>query len=372
MIAGRLVENALSLTHEKELTYLISGALPSEDVEIEERSRKAGTVFASVLYLKKKSADRIDPVCPYYDICGGCDFLIVNEERSAFYKTEIVKDNLRHIADVEKFNMLSPIYGSFNGYRHRCRFHVDVRKKEIGFLRKNSSSLVPISSCIALSPKLNEELAKKDNILKAAHQIMLEKGVNPKTHLVEVPAISNSDQVSFSDSEIDVLGYKVSANVFFQSNPALLPSMLSFVKENTAGNSVMDLYSGVGTFSRLFEGEDKKVFAVEREKRCLALSKKNAPSAMSITSDASLYLKKNQGHFDTVIVDPPRTGLDRTVIEALKAMRSNRIIYVSCSSVTASRDLKILLDVYSLSSCRLFDFYPGTSHTETVYVLDLK
>ena len=132
----------------------------------------------------------------------------------------------------------------------------------------------------------------------------------------------------------------------------------------------MDLYSGVGTFSRLFEGSGKTLYAVEREKRCLELSRKNAPSAKSFTDDVAVFSKKVRYSMDTVIVDPPRVGLASSVVDMMMKWNPERIIYVSCDSTTFCRDYKLMKDRYRISKARVFDFYPGSSHEESAFVLD--
>ena len=83
-----------------------------------------------------------------------------------------------------------------------------------------------------------------------------------------------------------------------------------------------------------------------------------------------MFAKKISINVDTVIVDPPRVGLAKGVPSIISSLGASRIIYVSCDSITASRDLAIFAKAYSVVSARLFDFYPGSSHEETVFILD--
>ena len=104
------------------------------------------------------------------------------------------------------------------------------------------------------------------------------------------------------------------------------------------------------------------------ERKCLELSKKNAPSAISFTDDCARWGKNKGKHVDTVIVDPPRTGLDRDVISLLEEWKPERIIYISCNPVTASRDLALFSSYYPIKA-KVFDCYPGSSHVETVVLM---
>ena len=362
------------LGYDEGKTVIVEGALTGEEVEYEKISEKKGMIEGRVREILTSSPLRVSPICPYYGVCGGCDFQIVGERDSAYIKEEIVKDTMKRVGKLDTLPPFDPpSYSSFNNYRIRCRVHVDIKTKRQGFLKANSNQLVDISHCPALEEKLDRLLSERGgDIFRRARELMFENRVNRDTGFVEVPLFSGDNAVSMSDKSVDItvggIKYLASASVFFQSNPKLLESMLGFVKENVEGESIMDLYSGVGTFSALFNGEDKTVFAVERERKCLELSKKNAPSAISFTDDCARWGKNKGKHVDTVIVDPPRTGLDRDVISLLEEWKPERIIYISCNPVTASRDLALFSSYYPIKA-KVFDCYPGSSHIETVVLM---
>ena len=239
-----------------------------------------------------------------------------------------------------------------------------------GFMARNSNDIVRVEHCPLLSHRLCALLQDGRDILSAARSAVFEN--RTAGGMAEVSAFEGDDDVSLGDRSVSIsigdISYLVSANVFFQSNPRLLPELLSFVHDNSIGNIIMDLYSGVGTFSAIFENSHAKVYAVEREKRCLALARKNAPSALSFTADVALWGKKNGVRPDTIIVDPPRTGIARDALSLIASFGAERIIYVSCNSATAARDIGMLPE-YSVDKARVFDFYPGSGHEESAFVL---
>lgn len=368
----KLIFGGKGIGHDNGKTVIVSGVLPDEIVEYKIERERKGVIEAHVTSILSPSLSRITPPCPYYGVCGGCDFLFVTPRDSASFKEKIVRDAISHIAPNTTF--LPSIYGEREGYRRRVRIHVDLKSKEQGFLSRSSSSLVPISSCPLLYPTLNDLLAERNGALfNKARSLMFENRVNRNTGYVEVPLFAGDEKVSMGDESVLInvsgINYTVSASVFFQSNPALLSSLFSFVKENSIGDTIMDLYSGVGTFSALFENSGKKVYAVEREKKCLSLSRKNAPSAISFSEDVERWVNANRGHVDTVIVDPPRTGLDKRVIEEINKWKAERVIYVSCNPVTLIRDIP-LFSIYKPTLFSVFDFYPGSSHIETAVVME--
>ena len=369
----KLVNNALGLAHMDSRVVLISGVLPGEAVEVKNIREEKGTLLADADKIIEKSPLRIDPICPYYGVCGGCDFQIVSEENSAKLKESIVKDNLSRITKLQELPPFdSPVYGSISNYRVRARFHVDLKTKKQGFLASRSNSIVEVTECPILKKELSELLdSNNPSLFKAARSAMFENRMS-KTGFAEVPAFAGDEEISLSDKSVPItigdIRYFVSSKVFFQSNPSLLNELLSYVKDNTIGDEIMDLYSGVGTFSAAFENSGKRVWAVERDRNCLLLSKRNAPSASSFTSDVALWGKRMGRHVSTVIVDPPRTGLGDGVARMISSWNAERIIYVSCNSVTLARDLS-LFEGYEIDETKVFDFYPGTSHIETVVLM---
>ena len=346
----KLVTGCKGLSRTKEgRVVLLDGVLPGEVVDLS----PSGAV--SVL---SPSPDRLAPLCPYYGRCGGCGFQIVTAEKSALLKEEIVKENLSRLGGVREIPpFLPPAWGSFEGYRHRVRFH--GRDGKAGFLEKGSNAFVEVESCPMLSKGLNALLSEK----KRLRSKLLEKP--------EAQAFEGDEEISLGEKPVKItaggISYQVSAEVFFQSNPSLLPQLLCFVKENARGPVIMDLYSGVGTFSALFP--DMEVYAVERDRACLRLSRLNAPHARSYTADVAEWKKRKGIIPDTVIVDPPRAGLSLKALTLIAGWESPRIIYVSCDSASASRDIGRLKS-YRITKARVFDFYPGSSHEESAFVLD--
>lgn len=347
----------------------LPGALPGERVEVSSFSEKKNSLEARAFEVISASEKRVSPSCPYQGVCGGCDFDFVSAEDSAFFKEQIVKDNLKRNAGIDDLPFLPTVSGSCENYRSRIRIHVSLKENKAGFLKAGGNELVEIKHCLRLENRLNEVLESGD-LLKAARSRAIEKGINRKTGYVELNLFNGDDKVLIERDEgvrsIDGISYHLSGNVFFQSNPSLLPSLFVFVRENAVGENLMDLYSGVGTFSALFP--DKRVIAVERQKECLRLASLNAPHAQAFSDDVAIWGKKRKERVDTVIVDPPRTGLDRGVPEMISRWNAERIIYVSCNSQTLSRDLPHF-EGYRAIKAQVFDFYPGSGHEESAVVM---
>ncbi len=361
---------------ESNKSLFVEGALPGEVVEFVINEEKKGYAKAQVTALLQASDDRVTPPCRYWGVCGGCDLQHLASEKQPLAKQKMVLENLERIGSIpaSSFVLEETAFAKSWAYRSRVRFHVDMATREIGFLAKRSNDLVPITTCPILVDALNIELAQKDRILSAARAVMFSSKKRTKRY-VEVNAFAGDKKVSFGDevvtATVDGHRFSVTANVFFQSNLILLPSLVRYVSEHVQGCLVMDLYSGVGTFSSFLATENRLLIAVERQMECLALAKRNVPGLEVYSDRVELWAKKQRRQVDTVVVDPPRTGLEDGLPALIASWKAKRVIYVSCDSVTLGRDLqRFTVQGYTVSTVKVFDLYPQTFHQEVVVILD--
>lgn len=373
----KLVQGGRGFAHlDSNKSLFVEGALAGELVEVEIDSEKKNYANAHVVEILEPSPLRVVPPCPYWGVCGGCDLQHLNPSEQALLKHQLVLENLQRVGglDPASFSLEDVASGPAWNYRSRVRFHVDLPKKEIGFLAKKTNTLIPIDYCPVLVDELNEVLHEKQGILDTARQVMF-SNASSKNRYIEVPAFAGDSEVSFGDkvvqATVDGHRFFVTANVFFQGNRFLLPTMADFVRDHVLGSVVMDLYSGVGTFSSFLVQEGRKIIAVEKQKQCLALAKRNVNSVQFYTDAVESWGKNQKLQVDTVVVDPPRTGLEDSVPALLASWKPTRVIYISCDSVTLSRDLqRFAQQGYTVRTGKVFDLYPQTSHQEVVIVLD--
>lgn len=365
---------ALALTGEGK-QVLVSGALPGEVVEVAVEREHASYILATVTRVVEANPRRIAAPCPYWGICGGCDFQWAEDAYQGQLKEAIVADALERTGGVkaDSYALEEQVTGSGWEYRSRARFFVDLHTKQVGFLGRLSNTLVPISHCPVLVSPLNALLADPKRLLEAARREMFANRITG-SGLVEVAAFADGERAVLLGEEITVeVGPKrfvLSPTVFFQSNLSLLPALGSYVSSLVEGETVMDLYSGVGTFASFVDEPARTVIAVERQKQCLAFARRNAPNARFFTEAAETWAKRQTMAVDTVIVDPPRVGLDASLVPLIASWKPRRIIYVSCDEASLARDVKrFCQEGYTVRSLRLFDLYPQTFHTESVVLL---
>ena len=176
----KMISLCKGLGYDEGKAVIVEGGLTGEEVEYEkitekkemiegrvrEITEKKGMIEGRVREILTPSPLRVLPLCPYYGICGGCDFQIVGEKDSAYIKEEIVKDTMKRVGKLETLPPFdTPSYSSFSNYRIRCRVHVDLKTKRQGFLAANSNKLIDIDHCPALEEKLNDLVSEKGGIL---------------------------------------------------------------------------------------------------------------------------------------------------------------------------------------------------------------
>jgi 23S rRNA (uracil1939-C5)-methyltransferase len=354
---------------------LVRDALPGEVVQVEVEREHRSYTLATTTEVLEPHPRRIAPPCPYWGICGGCDFQYADQAFQAELKETIVIDALSRTGKVapDSYRLEEQVTGSGWAYRSRARFFVDLGAKQAGFMARGSNTLVDIDHCPVVTDSLNALLADPKPLFEAARAQMFANKIS-KSGLVEVPAFGWEDRTALLDKEITIevgsRSFALSSTVFFQSNVTLLGAMGEYVSSLVKGERVMDLYSGVGTFAAFLDQGERKVIAVERQRRCLDFARRNAPHALFYTESAESWAQRQRGGVDTVIVDPPRVGLDATLPSLIASWKPKRIIYVSCNEASLARDVQRFADQgYSVQSLRLFDLYPQTFHTESVVLL---
>ena len=164
---------------------------------------------------------------------------------------------------------------------------------------------------------------------------------------------------------------------FFQVNTGQAEQLFRYAAEQVRGTDVLELYSGVGSLTCFLASRacGARVTAVEEWRSAVAMAERNMKNngleARLLCARAEEAVGDLRGSYGTVVVDPPRDGCDRAVLEAIHAFRAPRVVYVSCNPATLARDARILAGHgYRLTSIRSFDMFPQTVHVETVAVLE--
>jgi 23S rRNA (uracil1939-C5)-methyltransferase len=358
--------------------------MPGEKARIEVESG----VNARLLEVLERSPERVEPPCPVFARCGGCNYQHAPYEFQLARKVEILREQLRRVGKIEYAGEIEAISGPAYGYRNRVQVHIDNRK--LGYLAARSHALVALTGdCPVASPKLNEALAAMRKRLKDARFPRFLRSLELFTNETDVQVnVIESAQPLRKDffewcGSVAALEYptalgnfRVGPRSFFQVNRFLVEKLvetaINGISGESAGQEALDLYAGVGLFAIPLAKQFGSVTAVEAGSSAAQDLEFNAgefnPGAAKISVEHSRvedYLARLESAPEFVLADPPRAGLGKEVVAHLNRLAPKQIVIVSCDPATLARDLAALTG-YRIERVTLVDLFPQTYHIETV------
>ena len=363
------------------------------DITIIKEAKKYN--IAKVDKYLKLSNMRVIPRCSYFDTCGGCVLQNISYEDTINYKLNKVKNLFKK----NNIDINPKIIKNLHPFNYRNKISLKVVDKRIGFYEENTHNIVEISKCIIANDAINKtiSLVKKFNIINGSITIRSNKNdeiliVIESSDLLNIDINYIKDQIklvgivinnetfygdNFLIENINDYFYKISYDAFFQVNPYVASILFNEVSKNINNNDiVLDLYCGVGTLSLNAKGA-KEVIGVEIIKNAVLNAIFNArinkiDNVKFILNDSTKAVSKLNKKFNKVIVDPPRSGLTKTVIENILSINPDEIIYISCDPATLVRDILLFIDKYNISESIIFDMFSYTYHVETMIILKRK
>lgn len=348
----------------------VENALPKETVEIEIIKETKKYFLATTKNIIKESKDRVISPCPYENICGGCNLAHLSFSQENEFKEEKVKEIMNKFAEISNDKIKSITYDKPYHYRNKITLHTDGNK--IGLYQKESNTIIPITKCLLLNDKLNEELRNVKQ--KNNKDIVLKMG--DKTGEI----LSPENKKNYIISYIGNKKYKVSEKSFFQVNSIITEKLYNEIKQiiqEKKSKNVLDLYCGTGTIGIYIHELVNKVLGIESCKE--AIEDANDNKELNNTANCTYKLGKVENltkeitsEYDAAIIDPPRSGLDKKVLEKLLEIKPKTLIYVSCDPVTLARDLNLLKEKYNIEYIRPYNMFPRTYHVECCALLSLR
>lgn len=414
--AERPVAGGAMLAHNDGCVVLVSGAIPGELVRVRVEARHRDVIHATVTEVLEADADRLDS--PEDPQCGGQIYRHIRYERQLGLKSQIVQDAFHRIGRFREVGAVPVVGSPERGYRLRARLH--VRRSGLGFLRagthetcdvRQTGQLLPETEQVATT--VGERLGRSRSVQASVSYVGISENIAADERVVhfvlkrrveyrrladvaQVPGVSGVtarpgrgglDRIegvpTVSDSVAVLAGVDTEAVLrrraasFFQSNRYLVPELVATVCRRVPAGPVLDLYAGVGLFSvSLAARGAMAVTAVERDSVTVADLASNAQPFDSclrvVGSPVETYLSRRTSPIEgTVVVDPPRAGLARGLVERLVALDARTVVYVSCDPATLARDLRRFCDAgYDTSDVQAFDQFPNTAHIELVATLN--
>lgn len=421
----------LGLAHLDNKVVFVDNALPSENIECEIIKEKNNLIWAKNLKILNSSKFRVSPLCPYFNICGGCDLQHLEYNKTLEFKKNQIKLAFKKIANISLDDF--EIIKSENHYFYRNKIAMKISKinneKVLSFYKKNSHIPIKIESCKLIDSKfdfvinsVNEFLKKCDNSVydektkkgdlkhlvcrlidnnilitfvlnsnaKFENIECLYSTLKTKFNLVGINKnINNKDKEILSTKFIHLIGENkleftnndiiqpITNGSFLQVNLDVSNKIYNYVLKNLNGN-VVNCYSGAGLLSAIIaKNNTSQVYGIEISIEATRLADKikeenKINNLTNFCGDAGKVLKELNLKDFSLVLDPPRSGIDDNMISVIKSTLPNKIVYISCDKNSLAKNIKQLINLYDINEIKAFDMFAQTKNVETVIVLTKK
>lgn len=421
----KLVLGGWGLGRYKGKVVFVPYVLPGEVVEVALTQEKKDYAFAHLIEVISPSPNRQEPFCPYFTICGGCDYQHMPYSFQVEVKERLLQEEFARLPGIVKpmFTSPAPLF-----YRNRIQLKVQREGYEIkiGFYKRNTRELVGIDKCVLAEELINQTIPTLQEVLQR-HIVIgdeiktIEIFVSPdegrgviifytvvevnKRHLqtmaeelmTALPFLKDvlyKHRAFTFPRSLSEKGYTQSAllfkindlriccypGVFFQVNTRQNKVLAKTVAQLAAlqgKENVLELYAGMGNLSLLLSFHAKRIVGLESNSLAVKNANYNAQlnktraffKAVDVETGLKEFLTEDDD-FDCLVVDPPRQGCIRALKQALNFIKPTKIIYVSCHLATLVRDVKYLLKSgYKLKTLQPIDMFPQTQHIEIVALM---
>lgn len=351
-----LVAGGAALARVDGFPLFVTGIYPGDLARVRVTEVKAGFGRADLVNLERSSPLRRTAPCPIAGECGGCDWTALRLDAQLLAKRRILEESLRRVGKLDP-SSLPPIalHPSPLNYRLRSRLHREG--DAIGFYAMRSNHVVQLArECEVVGPETARVFG----------------GSRPATpEPARDETVWEVDRRITTRGDLTIAGYHLTAGAFFQVNRHLLEMLLGRVGEIAAAagtkRSAVDLYSGVGFFSRPLASVFERVTAIEGSRESHDCAKRNAsPNVKLVNAPVEAWIP-HMPRTDFVFLDPPRSGAKRNVIDAIAKKTNEIICFLACDPVTFARDAsRLIASGWILSTLDLVDLFPNTHHVETL------
>lgn len=376
--------------------------LPNETLSINIVQHKNDYDNAEIVKIITPSPHRVEPPCKYYTTCGGCNMMHISTEYQRELRKQLLEDTFKQF-NIDIKNKIEVVHNDDFNYRSRFQF------TDGGLSQKSSNVIIPIDNCPCADPAINEYLKNTDKDKRPKGRIHFfgsEKVEGDSKVKFETPVITNTakhqglknakgKKMKFKENHyfsgtiisedntvtVELNNKKIKFDVrgFFQSNLKVFEHVLNTITASLPeGKNILDMYSGCGSISAFLADKYEHVTLVEHNRDALVFAEQNM-AGLNHTSyglSGANWIKNcapSLPPFDACVVDPPRSGMEKEVLEYLCKSKIPFIRSLSCDPVTHARDCEKLIKAgYKLEKIFLLDFYPHTSHIESLAIFNLE
>ena len=396
------------MAHDEGRPLLVYYTLPGELVEVAERGRRGRVGFASTERVLEPSPDRVDPLCPHFGECGGCHWQHARYERQLEVKRRVVEDAWRGAG--LRLPPDAPVLGMEEPWRYRIRGEFEASYRagadvEFGFHRLRSHAVLPVRTCPIHDERIERAMlafrqAVRELSLPGLQNLLLTVeptgngllwrarrrgrpdpagdaalGVRAAELLPDLVLLDDSMSLDFWG-----LSFRARSETFLQTNYRQMLVLYRVALDMLAagpGDSILDLYAGIGTLSLAAARGAGSVTAVEENRAAVQLSRLNAringiSNFRALPGRVETALRELRlGEQQAALLDPPRAGCEPAAIAELLRLSPDRLVYVSCEPSTHARDVALLVrGGYRVRRAAVVDMFPQTYHVESVALLE--
>lgn len=366
---------------------MVPFSLPGERVRARVFRNQKNFSEADLIEVLNPSPSRIEPVCPLFARCGGCQYQNLAYPEQLTWKRRQVEELLKYMAGIEF--PVAPVIGSPVEYAYRSKitphFNAPRSPEEaatmpIGFLRQGTRfDLLDVPACPIATAPINTELAAA----RARVRARAAEGAFARGGTLLLRDASGVVTTNYDDTVTETVGdlkLRFLARDFFQNNPFILPAFTGYARDQasaTGARFLVDAYCGSGLFALTAAPAFEKVAGIEISESSIVFARQNAAANKldNVTfqaGDASaIFAGLAFPAADTVVlIDPPRKGCDEQFLSQLFGYGPRAVVYVSCDPATQMRDLRSFVAAgYELTAVQPFDLFPQTRHLECVVTL---
>lgn len=356
------------------------GALPGEDIEFETTKSKSSYCEGVITKVLKPSSERIEAKDPCYLSTSPWQILNYNYELKS--KQQLVAECFKqqHL-NIDVLPTITDGHEFF--YRNKMEYALYFDHEDnlihLAFHKRGSHGKFPISQSSIERPELFAHAQEIVNSLNAKHEearkyqsLLLRCNQNGE---VSGDLFENGKPHPIMNNLTDTLlgrKYSYSPNGFFQINLPVYEMVLQEIAKEMDDSPLLDLYAGVGSIGLSVAKEGQKLTLVEvngaavEEMKNNAANRPNTECILAKSEDVTEYITPEH----IVILDPPRAGCDKKLIDKLLEVQPKKIVYLSCNPITQARDVAMLVEVYKCSAARPYNFFPRTPHIENLITLE--
>ena len=382
---GRLGE---AMARHEGSPVFVFGGIPGERVAAEVVRLHRKYASANVLEVLQPSPLRAEAPCQYFGQCTGCQWQHLDYDAQLAAKRDKVVDALMRVGGLFSMPEEAPVSETLPsenryGYRNHARFTVS-KEGSLGFVNRETRRFVRIETCMLMRPGVNSVLEQLQDRCQETTQLSIRAGADAAdgapSYLAQPTLLNPEVRIQTGQKKyIETVGenrFVVSSPSFFQVNVEQAARAAEVVRDGlhlSAGDILVDAYTGVGTFAVLLAPHVGKVIAIEESSAAVADARENAKSIGNlefVLGRTESVLGELEVRPDAVVLDPPRSGCQPQALASLIGLEASRVAYVSCDAETLARDLKVLCaGGYRLERVVPIDMFPQTHHVECVALL---